>query len=171
MTDLLDRPADLDDAFERPVVTRLPPRPPVDPVAPLSAATRYPLGPVPDVQDDVRASRGARTGRPARPPRPRWVWYRSRVTAGLLGVFLGGLGLHRMYLGYWRRGLTMLAIFVIGGFFTFGLAALVMAVCGFFEGLLYLTVSRGRYSRDAQGRPLRHSGQITLAPVSTEDRT
>ena len=168
MTDLLDRPAHLDDAFERPVVTRLPPRPPVDPVAPLSAATRYPLGPVPDVQDDVRASRSTR---PARPKRPRWVWYRSRVTAGLLGVFLGGLGLHRMYLGYWRRGLAMLAIFVIGGFFTFGLAALVMAVLGFFEGLLYLSVRRGRYSRDAQGRALRHSGQIMLAPVPTEDRT
>lgn len=169
VTELLDRPADLDDAFERPVVTRLPPRPAVDPVAPLSAATRYPLGPVPDVQDDVPAPRRARSARPAR---PRLVWYRSRVTAGLLGVFLGGLGVHRMYLGYWRRGLVMLAIFVIGGFFTFGLAAVVMAVCGFFEGLLYLSVRRGRYSLDARGRPLRHSGQITIAPPSpTADRT
>jgi TM2 domain-containing membrane protein YozV len=157
VTDLLDLPAELDDVFERPVVTRLPPRPPVDPVAPLSATVRFPLGPVPDVQDDVRSA-------PSRPARPRWVWYRSRVTAGLLGVFLGGLGVHRMYLGYWRRGLVMLAIFVIGGFFTFGLAAFVMAVCGFFEGLLYLCVRRGRYSHDAHGRPLLQSGQITTTP-------
>ncbi|GIG22091.1 hypothetical protein Cch01nite_28150 [Cellulomonas chitinilytica] len=109
--------------------------------------------------------RGATSWGPPRAPVPTaprassevrtWSWQRSRVAAGLLGVFLGAFGLHRMYLGYWRRGLTMLAITVVGGFFTLGLAALVMAVWGFFEGLLYLSVRRGRFARDARGRPLR----------------
>lgn len=34
---------------------------------------------------------------------------RSRITAGLLGIFLGPLGLHRIYLGYVLIGLLMLA--------------------------------------------------------------
>ncbi|MBO9555885.1 TM2 domain-containing protein [Cellulomonas sp.] len=213
MTDTIDRPSvldlDLDDAFERPVVTRKPPRPPAPPGPPISATFRYPPGPVPDLQDAPRDSeppadpwswpwqawlvRGAwglcgsraQWGRwggrawsgsggawsqpsPARTTTSTvrregatvgsawpWTWQRSRVAAGLLGVFLGAFGLHRMYLGYWKRGLTMLAITVVGGFFTLGLAALVMVVWGFFEGLLYLSVRRGRFARDARGRPLR----------------
>jgi hypothetical protein len=162
VSELIDRPADLDDWLERPVVTRLPPRPPADDVAPLSAAVRYPPGPVPDIED-APVDAPVRTRAPRRrrqfvwvpPQRRRLVWTRSRVTAGLLGVFLGGLGLHRLYLGYWRRGLTMLAIFVIGGFFTLGLASLVVGAWGFAEGLLYLSVRRGRFARDAHGRPLR----------------
>ncbi|WP_051639859.1 NINE protein [Cellulomonas sp. URHE0023] len=149
MTDLADPLADLDDCFERPVVTRLPPLHPVDDVPPLSATVQYPPGRVPDLED---ATAPTRVPRPRREPR---VWLRSRVVAGLLGVFLGGLGLHRMYLGYWRRGLTMLALFVVGGFFTLGLATLAVCVVGFAEGLLYLSVRRGRFSRDARGRPLR----------------
>lgn len=34
---------------------------------------------------------------------------RSRLVAGLLGIFLGPLGTHRFYLGYWVIGLAMLA--------------------------------------------------------------
>ena len=34
---------------------------------------------------------------------------RSRLVAGLLGIFLGPLGTHRFYLGYWVIGLVMLA--------------------------------------------------------------
>ena len=128
------------------------------------AAPRPPRtsGPVPDLEDAVPEPVPVRT--PWRWPwqgvrvsvqlRPS-AWPRSRVAAGLLGIFLGAFGLHRMYLGYWRRGLTMLAITVVGGFFTLGLAALVMVAWGFFEGLLYLSVRRGRFARDARGRPLR----------------
>ena len=164
MTDTIDRPVLLDlddDVRERPVVTRRPMHPPPPPFLPLSATVRYPPGRVPDVQDAVPVVRET-VRRPrrwrSRAVRVPWRWpqlTRSRVAAGLLGVFLGGLGLHRLYLGYWRRGLTMLAITVIGGFFTLGLAAIVMGVWGFAEGLLYLSVRRGRFSRDAHGRPLR----------------
>jgi TM2 domain-containing membrane protein YozV len=150
VTDLIDSPADLDDWFERPVVSRIPPRRPVEAAAPLSATVRYPLGRVADLQDaPVRAAPDLK---PRREPR---AWIRSRAVAGLLGVFLGGLGLHRIYLGYYRRGLMMLAIFVGGGLLTFGLATLAVCLVGFSEGLLYLTVRRGRFSRDARGRPLR----------------
>ncbi|MBO3085976.1 TM2 domain-containing protein [Cellulomonas fengjieae] len=157
MTDTIDRPLviDLDDDVrERPVVTRRPLRAPDAPYQPLSATVRYPTGRVPDLED------AAPEPAPGRTPR-QWPvirlrrWTRSRVVAGLLGVFVGGFGLHRMYLGYWRRGLTMLAITVVGGFFTLGLAALVMGLCGFVEGLLILSVRRGRFAHDAHGTLLR----------------
>ena len=164
MTDTIDRPVvDLDDdVFERPVVTRRPMHAPAPAYQPLSATVRYPPGPVPDLEDAVPEPVPVRT--PWRWPwqgvrvsvqlRPS-AWPRSRVAAGLLGIFLGAFGLHRMYLGYWRRGLTMLAITGVGGFFTLGLAALAMGLWGFAEGLLVLSVRRGRYSRDAYGKLLR----------------
>jgi TM2 domain-containing membrane protein YozV len=134
-----------DDVLERPVITRRPLHPPPPPYLPLSATVRYPLGRVPDVQDAMPAVRRSRSLHLT-----RW-----RLVAGVLGVLLGALGLHRLYLGYWRRGLTMLAITVVGGFFTLGLAAVVMGLWGVAEGLLYLSARRGRFSRDARGRPLR----------------
>ena len=157
MTDTIDRLVDLDlddDVRERPVVTHRPLRAPDAPYQPLSATVRYPTGRVPDLEDAVPETAVGRTPRqwPGLRLRP---WTRSRVVAGLLGVFLGGLGLHRMYLGYWRRGLTMLAITVIGGLFTLGLAALVMGLWGFAEGLLVLCARRGRFARDAHGTLLR----------------
>ncbi|WP_082570928.1 TM2 domain-containing protein [Cellulomonas sp. Root485] len=167
MTDTLDRPVlDLDDDVrERPVVTRRPTHAPAPAYQPLSATVRYPLGPVPDLEDAVPESVPVRTRRRSPWPRLRLgrisvrlrpsTWPRSRVAAGLLAIFLGAFGLHRMYLGYWRRGLTMLAITVVGGFFTLGLAALAMGLWGFAEGLLILSVHRGRYARDAHGKQLR----------------
>ena len=163
VTDTIDRLLDLDDDVrERPVVTRRPMHAPPPLYQPLSATVRYPAGPVPDVEDAVPESvpdrmpwrwpwQGVHVSVRLRMP----VWHRSRVAAGLLGIFLGAFGLHRMYLGYWRRGLTMLAITVIGGFFTFGLAALAMGLWGFTEGLLVLSVRRGRFSHDARGAQLR----------------
>ncbi|WP_200940532.1 TM2 domain-containing protein [Cellulomonas sp. Leaf334] len=165
MTDTIDRPVVLDlddDVRERPVVTRRPMHAPAPAYQPLSATVRYPPGPVPDLEDAVPEPTPVRT--PRQWPRLRLrvdlrirpsAWPRSRVAAGLLGIFLGAFGLHRMYLGYWRRGLTMLAITVVGGFFTLGLAALAMGLWGFTEGLLVLSVRRGRYARDAYGKLLR----------------
>ncbi|MCC2333959.1 NINE protein [Cellulomonas wangsupingiae] len=161
MTDTIDRTdlgLDDDDVGERPVVTRRPLHAPPPPFQPLSSTVRYPPGPVADVEDVVTEPVAPAPRRLARVLAP-WArvrpWTRSRVVAGLLGVFLGGLGLHRLYLGYWRRGLTMLAVTVVGGFLTLGIAAVVMGVWGFAEGLLVLTVRRGRFAHDARGRPLR----------------
>ncbi len=63
---------------------------------------------------------------------------RSKAIAGLLGIFLGPLGTHRFYLGYWGLGLAML--FTAGGC---GVWSLIDAIC----------VILGRV-RDADGRPL-----------------
>ncbi|QDV90066.1 TM2 domain protein [Phycisphaerae bacterium RAS2] len=82
------------------------------------------------------------------------VGSKSRVVAGLLGIFLGALGIHRFYLGYTGIGLLMLLITVAGGAATFvcmpGSGCGFVALWGFIEGVLCLCGSM----RDANGREL-----------------
>ncbi|NQU09673.1 NINE protein [bacterium] len=68
---------------------------------------------------------------------------KSKIAAGLLGILLGGWGVHRFYLGY--IGIGIAQIFVT--MFTCGLGAL----WGFIEGILILT---GGINLDANGQPL-----------------
>ncbi|MDD9206481.1 TM2 domain-containing protein [Georgenia sp. 10Sc9-8] len=72
---------------------------------------------------------------------------KSRLAAGLLGIFLGGLGIHRFYLGHVGIGIVQLLVTVVTAGFG--------AIWGFVEGILYLTARTGTFSRDASGRPLR----------------
>lgn len=71
---------------------------------------------------------------------------KSKIAAGLLGIFLGGFGVHRFYLGYTRIGVIQIVVTVL----TCGIGSL----WGFVEGILYLVGANG-YTTDAQGRPLR----------------
>ena len=68
---------------------------------------------------------------------------KKKITAGLLGLFLGGLGVHRFYLGYTGMGFLILLanLTIIGG-----------ALWGLIEGIRILT---GSFNRDAQGRLLK----------------
>src|SRR5262245_48638634 len=63
---------------------------------------------------------------------------RSRIVAGFLGVFLGPLGIHRFYLGYWGIGLAML--FTGGGLVLWSLIDSIFVMVGRVP--------------DADGRPL-----------------
>jgi hypothetical protein len=76
---------------------------------------------------------------------------KSKIAAGLLGIFLGGLGIHRFYLGYTGIGLLMLLVSVFGGKFTHGASCGLVHVWGAIEGIIILC---GGFS-DADGRPLR----------------
>lgn len=38
---------------------------------------------------------------------------KSRLAAGLLGIFLGGLGIHNFYLGYNEKGICQIVLFVL----------------------------------------------------------
>ena len=75
---------------------------------------------------------------------------KSKLLAGLLGIFLGGLGIHRFYLGYTAVGILQVAATLFLGAFTFGLTAL----WGLVEGVMILA-GAGYFQRDAKGAPLR----------------
>lgn len=41
---------------------------------------------------------------------------KSRVAAGILGIFLGGFGIHRFYLGYVGIGIVQLIVSILSFF-------------------------------------------------------
>ncbi|MCK9493110.1 MAG: zinc ribbon domain-containing protein [Acholeplasmataceae bacterium] len=46
---------------------------------------------------------------------------KNRLVAGLLGLFLGGLGIHNFYLGHTKKGITKIVLFALSlAFFIFG---------------------------------------------------
>lgn len=68
---------------------------------------------------------------------------KSKLAAGLLGIFLGGLGIHNFYLGYTGKAIAQIVLSCC-----FGLGA----IWGFIEGILILT---GNINKDANGNPLK----------------
>jgi TM2 domain-containing membrane protein YozV len=63
----------------------------------------------------------------------------KKVVAGVLGILLGGLGIHKFYLGYTTAGIVMLLVSLLAGTFTCGIGYSVMGVVGLIEGIIYLT--------------------------------
>ncbi|NLB65836.1 MAG: TM2 domain-containing protein [Lentisphaerae bacterium] len=78
---------------------------------------------------------------PAPSPPPVTGKGKDKVVAGILGILLGALGIHKFYLGYTKEGVIMLLVSLVGGIFTCGLTASVAGVIGLVEGILYLTKS------------------------------
>lgn len=70
---------------------------------------------------------------------------KSRIVAGLLGIFLGGLGIHRFYLGYTNIGIIQIIVSLV----TFGIGSW----WGIIEGILIL-VKNPNFLTDANGVPL-----------------
>lgn len=65
----------------------------------------------------------------------------KKILAGILGIFLGGLGIHKFVLGYTREGVITLVITLILGILTCGIAGWLMGLVGVIEGIIYLTKS------------------------------
>ena len=68
---------------------------------------------------------------------------KSKIVAGLLGLFLGGLGIHNFYLGYTGKAIAQIVLS-----FCFGVGA----IWGFIEGIMILC---GAINKDAKGVPLK----------------
>ncbi len=83
---------------------------------------------------------------------PVYTDQRSKLAAGLLGIFVGYLGIHNFYLGYTNRAILQLVLGTVGGFLTCGITTTVVGIWGLVEGILLLT---GRQLVDARGIPLR----------------
>jgi TM2 domain-containing membrane protein YozV len=70
---------------------------------------------------------------------------KSRVVAGILGIVLGALGIHKFYLSYPLAGIIMLAITVLGSWLVF--PPLLVWFVGIVEGIIYLTRSETEFAR------------------------
>ena len=69
---------------------------------------------------------------------------KNKVAAGLLAIFLGGLGIHKFYLGFTGPGLVYLLIDTIGFAITWALLYIpnmILGMMALIEGIIYLTRS------------------------------
>jgi TM2 domain-containing membrane protein YozV len=57
-----------------------------------------------------------------------------KIAAGICGILLGSLGIHKFILGYTKEGVIMLLVTVL----TMGFGAFVTGLVGLIEGILYL---------------------------------
>lgn len=73
---------------------------------------------------------------------------KSKMAAGLLGIFLGALGIHNFYLGNTGKALAQLLITVLSCSFL----SPVSGIWGLIEGIMILT---GSINTDANGVPLK----------------
>lgn len=58
----------------------------------------------------------------------------KKIVAGICGILLGGIGVHKFILGYTTEGLIMLAIALFS-------CGTISSVIGLIEGIIYLTKS------------------------------
>ena len=77
---------------------------------------------------------------------------KSRLAGGLLGIFLGSLGVHNFYLGYTVKAIIQLLLTILGGCCTFGLGAFASWVWGLVEGIMILA---GSINTDGHGNELK----------------
>jgi TM2 domain-containing membrane protein YozV len=61
----------------------------------------------------------------------------KKIAAGICGILLGSLGVHKFILGYTKEGVIMLLISVL----TLFLLSFIPAIIGLVEGIIYLTKS------------------------------
>lgn len=69
---------------------------------------------------------------------------KNKIAAGLLGIFLGGWGIHKFYLGFTGPALVYLLVNTIGFAVTWlflFIPNFVLGVLAFVEGIIYLTRS------------------------------
>ena len=73
---------------------------------------------------------------------------KSKMAAGLLGIFLGGFGVHNFYLGYTGKAVAQLLITIL----TCGFGGFVSGIWGLVEGIMILT---GSIAVDGKNVPLK----------------
>ncbi|MEN9991700.1 MAG: hypothetical protein RLZZ224_1402 [Verrucomicrobiota bacterium] len=69
----------------------------------------------------------------------------KKVLAGIFGIILGGLGIHKFILGYTKEGLIMLLVSLLGSLLC--IPTYIIMIIGLVEGIIYLTKSDEEFSR------------------------
>jgi TM2 domain-containing membrane protein YozV len=67
----------------------------------------------------------------------------NKLAAGICGILLGSLGIHKFILGLTTPGIIMLLVSLL----TCGIGAIPMGIIGLVEGIIYLTKSDEEFYR------------------------
>lgn len=74
---------------------------------------------------------------------------KSKLLAGLMALFLGGMGIHRFYLGYFKIGVLQLMLWILG-YFTGGKTWAIVEIWALIEAVFIFS---GKM-RDSKGNTL-----------------
>jgi len=98
-----------------------------------------PLGSFPEFASELKAVPPLITP----PPATGGSRASNKIPAGICGILLGGLGIHKFILGYTGAGIIMLLVTVL----TCGIAGVVTHLIGLIEGIIYLCKSDEEFVR------------------------
>lgn len=115
-------------------------------IAHLEGAPEWkPLSTFPEFAADFKIPTGPLAPPPVLPPPPGPSDPRasSKIAAGIFGILLGSLGIHKFILGYTGAGLIMLLITLL----TCGIASPLLHIIGLIEGIIYLTKADSEFVR------------------------
>ena len=108
------------------------------------------------------AYQATQTGTPSIPASSNHTVKKSKIVAGLTGIFLGGFGVHKFYLGYASQGAILLAVTlglslpvtmvvhasrIIPLIQLVGILKYIPVLVGIVEGVIYLTRSDEDFQR------------------------
>jgi len=104
-----------------------------------------PLGSLPEFAADLKPPPMSATTPPTIAPPPSTSNPRAsnKIAAGICGILLGSLGVHKFILGYTGTGLIMLLVTLL----TCGIGGFVMHIIGLIEGIIYLCKSDDEFVR------------------------
>ena len=74
----------------------------------------------------------------------------KKILAGILAIFLGGLGVHKFILGYNKEGIILLLVTLVLGVITCGFVATITWIITVVEGIIYLTKSDDEFYQTYQ---------------------
>ena len=95
-----------------------------------------PLGSIPEFASEIKP--------PPQMPPVATSLASSKIPAGIFGILLGSLGIHKFILGYTGAGLIMLLVTIL----TCGIGGIVMHLIGLIEGIIYLCKSDEDFVRE-----------------------
>jgi len=115
-------------------------------LAHIEGATEWkPLSAFPEFATDFKIPAGSTSPPPLHTPptTPSDPRASSKIAAGIFGILLGCLGIHKFILGYTGAGLTMLLVTLL----TCGVAIPLIQIIGMIEGIIYLTKTDSEFVR------------------------
>ena len=122
--------------------------------APNAAQTPYQQAPQQPYAQSPYAQQYAQTPYAQQPYQAYPIGDKSKVAAGVLGIFLGSLGVHNFYLGNTGKAVAQLLLTFVGWIIVIG--PFVASVWGLVEGVLILCSQYGSpWHRDGNGYELR----------------
>ena len=84
-------------------------------------------------EDQTPPDQSPPTPPPTTPPGGQIPGADKKLLAGLMGIFLGGFGVHKFVLGYNKEGIIQIVVTLV----TCGFASII----GLIEGIIYITKS------------------------------